>query len=316
LSLSEQSLPGSRRFRFGVQHYPASSRSDWQEKARRAEALGYDTLLMPDHIGQGGLAWGPALMAVADVTSTLRIGTLVLANDFRHPALLASEAATVDLLSNGRLELGLGAGWDQRDYHCAGIKFDNPSVRIARLQESLQIVKALFSGSATSFEGNHYCIRELEPAPVPYLVPHPPIMIGGGGPRILSIAAREADIVSVMPEGIGGDRFPDLTDQAMLRAIERVRIAAGDRWVDLEINTLIQRFIVTDDPHSSASELSQLSGLTIDQVLASPWALIGTIEEIVEKMNDRRERFGLSYYVVPGWHMDAFAPVVARLKGT
>jgi probable F420-dependent oxidoreductase len=184
----------TRPFRFGVQHYPATSGEDWKEKARRAEALGYDTFVMPDHISQGGLAYAPALMAAADATTSLRIGTLVLNNDFRHPALVASEAATLDLLSDGRFELGIGAGWDPIDYEVPGIEFDAPRDRVNRFAESVQIIKQLLAGETVSFTGRYYTVRNLQNAPSSVQRPHPPLLIGAAGPRMLAIAAREAGL--------------------------------------------------------------------------------------------------------------------------
>src|SRR5438876_677403 len=200
-----------RPFRFGVSVHGSKSRAEWIGIARQAEALGYSTLLIPDHLGDQ-LSPIPALVAAADATSTLRIGSLVFDNDFRHPVMLAKEAATLDVLSGGRFELGIGAGWLRSEYEQAGIPYDPPGVRVGRMEEALQIIKGLFADRPVTFSGTYYKVSALEGQPKPVQRPHPPILIGGGGKRILSIAAREATIVGflpiVRPDGSG----PDLTD--------------------------------------------------------------------------------------------------------
>ncbi|MGH9824912.1 MAG: TIGR03621 family F420-dependent LLM class oxidoreductase, partial [Blastocatellia bacterium] len=185
-----------KKFRFGAQVAGPASAKGWREKAQAIEAAGYSTLFLPDHF-EDMLAPFSALMCAADATSTLRVGTLVFDNDFRHPAVLAKEAATLDLLSGGRVELGMGAGWMITDYEKAGMTYDPVGVRISRLEESLAIVKGLFAVGEFSFSGNHYKVTGFDGLPKPVQKPHPPILIGGGGKRILSLAAREADIVKV-----------------------------------------------------------------------------------------------------------------------
>ncbi len=305
-----------RPFRFGIQQYQAASRADWRETARRAESLGYDVLLIPDHLGQGVLAYAPALLAVAEATSTLRIGTLVLDNDFRHPALVASETATLDVLSEGRFELGMGAGWDRADYDVSGIPFDAPGVRVSRLEESIQIIKRLFGGSPVTFTGEHYTVRDLENSPRPVQRPHPPILVGGGGPRMLSLAARVADVVSVMPPGVASGAMPDLRASSMQRGVEHVRAVAADRLEHVELNTLLQRLMITDDAHQASEDLAQQWHMTGEEVLETPWALIGTVDQVADILRERRERFGVSYWVVHDRVMEAFAPVVAQLAGS
>ncbi|HET7034564.1 MAG TPA: TIGR03621 family F420-dependent LLM class oxidoreductase [Thermomicrobiaceae bacterium] len=308
-------MPGLRPFRFGVQQYAATNAAEWAEKARRAEALGYDILVIPDHLGQGVMAYAPALTAAAGATTTLRIGALVLDNDFRHPALVASEAATLDLLSDGRFELGIGAGWDRRDYSASGIPFDSPAVRLRRLEESVRLIKSLLRGEPVTFTGQFYALDALQNSPLPVQRPRIPIMLGGGGPRMLVLAGREADIVSVMPAGLGADAMPDLRASALERAITGLRRAAGERFPRLELNTLLQRLVVTDDAHEAAEQLAGDWQLTPEEALGSPWALIGSADRIVDALLERRERFGLSYWVVQGRHMEAFAPVLAQLAG-
>jgi probable F420-dependent oxidoreductase len=313
-----------RPFRFGIQlagtrARGAGARTEWTDQARKAEALGYDVLVMPDHLG-GQLAIGPSLALVAGATTTLRIGTFVLQNDLRHPALLAMEAATLDLLSEGRFELGLGAGGSfMPDYEWTGIPFDPPGTRVGRLAESLRILKRLFAEGPVSFAGQHYTITDLEGQPKPIQRPHPPILIGGGGPRMLSLAAREADIVSIlapMLPGGGQFRMEACTATAFSEQVELIRRVAGSRFPALELNILLQRLIVTEDARQAREDLSrEWVPLTPEEVGETPYLLIGTVDEIVATLQARRDRWGISYVVVFGEHMDAFAPVVAELAG-
>jgi probable F420-dependent oxidoreductase len=312
-----------RAFRFGVVCARGHSRHDWWEKARKAEQLGYATLLVPDHL-QDQLAPVPALLAAADATTTLRIGSHVFANDFRHPVLLAKEAATLDLLSDGRFELGLGAGWMRAEYDQAGLAFEPPGVRVGRLEEAIRLIKQLLSGGPTTFTGTHYTVTDLPELPSPYLSrllkpvqqPHPPILMGGGGPRLLALAAREADIVSIVlrsrMDGSGLDRA-DFAAASMARKVRQVQAAAGERWTTLELSTLIQRVVVTDDPYTPATQLGERYGLSPEQVLESPFILLGTVAQLCDVLHARREQYGLSYIAVFEPSMDAFAPVVARL---
>jgi probable F420-dependent oxidoreductase len=307
-------------FRFGIQVSQAESSNQWKEKARKAEALGFDILLMPDHLN-GQLAIGPALGVVAEATTTLRIGTLVLQNDLRHPALVAMEAATLDVVSDGRFELGLGAGGSfMPDYEWTGIRFDRPGVRVDRLEESLRIIKGLFAEGPLAFAGRHYTITGLEGLPKPVQQPHPPILIGGGGPRMLSLAAREADIVSILPIMLAvGARFrlEECTTAAVAQKVDLIRQAAGDRFPELEFNVLLQRVVVTDDARRASEDLSlEWAPLTPEEVRETPYLLIGTVDEIVEAIRMRREQYGISYLVVFERDMEPFAPVVSRLAGT
>jgi len=309
-----------RPFRFGVQISRAESSGEWQEKARRAEGLGYDVLLIPDHFA-GQLAIGPALAVAANVTTRLRIGTLVWQNDLRHPALVAQEAATLDVLSGGRFEFGIGAGGSfPPDYEWTGIPFDPPGTRVGRLEESLRIVKGLFGEGPVTFTGRYYTIADYDGLPKPVQRPHPPIFIGGGGPRMLTLAAREADIVGLLPAMLaaGGQfRMEQSTGDAVAAQIEHLRQAAGARFPDLELNILLQRLIVTGDVRQASEELSrEWTPLTPEQILDTPSLLIGTLDAIVEAIRERRERLGISYIVVFERDLETFAPVVARLAGT
>jgi len=234
-----------RSFRFGVSVHGTKSGTEWRGIARQAEALGYSTLLLPDHLGDQ-LSPIPALVAAADATSTLRVGSLVFDNDFRHPALLAKEAATLDVLSGGRLELGIGAGWMKPEYDQAGIPFDRASERIGRMEEGVQIIKGLFADGPVDFAGHYYTITGLEGFPKPVQRPHPPLHIGGGGQRLLSLAAREADIVGFLPrarrDGMGQD-VTDATPEALEQKIAWVREAAGARFDELELGVLVAQVI-------------------------------------------------------------------------
>lgn len=305
-----------RPFRFGVQFAATGGGREWVETARKAEALGYDTLVVPDHVGT--VAFGPALAAAAAATSTLRTGTLVLDNDFRHPVFLAQEAAALDLLSDGRFELGLGAGWHGPDYETTGMPFAPPGVRFGRLRESVEIVKRLFGDELVTFAGEHYTVTDLPPLPRTPQRPHVPILIGAGGKRMLAFAAREAESVGLLPisraDGSGLD-VPDITAAATEAKVALVRAAAGDRFSSLELNILLQALVITDDAPGEAERMSAEWELPAADLLDAPSILIGTIDQIVERLRAHRERFGISYVVTRGRWMESFAPVVARLAG-
>lgn len=308
-----------RRFRFGVQLSNAATGDEWVRLARKAEDLGYSTVFMPDHFGDQ-LAPVPALTAAAAATSTLRVGALVFDNDYRHPVVLAKEAATIDVLSNGRLELGLGAGWMRSDYDEAGMTYDAAGVRIARMVEGIAVVKGLMGEEPFSFDGEHYTIRALDGRPKPVQRPHPPILIGGGGRKVLSIAAREADIVGINVDlragAITADAGANATADATATKIGWVREAAGDRFEDLELNVLVFMSVITDDRMQVAEASAPMFGISPEQALEVPHALVGTVEEICEDLEKRRATYGFSYTVIQGDAMDAFAPVVARMTGS
>ncbi len=308
-------------FRFGVNVWHAESRTEWVEKARKIEALGYATLTVPDHLTDL-IAPMPALISAAEATTTLRVGSNVLNNDFRHPVLVAREAAAIDLLTDGRLQLGLGAGSIQSEYDQAGLSFDRGATRVERLAEAVTVIKGLLKGEKVTFAGRHYRVTGHTIAPLPVQRPHPPILIGGNGPRLLALAAREADIVGL--SGItfrgGGAASPDLSGWKTSNIDERVRLvreAAGEeRYARLELNALVQRVVVTEDRQEAAEELTKRwTQLTADEVLQSPYVLIGTVDQMVEDLQMRRERWGISYYVIFEPYLEAFAPVVARLAG-
>ncbi len=306
-------------FRFGVQLSSASSGTAWRDLARTIESLGYSTLFIPDHFED---QFGPlvAMTVATEATTELRVGSLVFGNDYRHPIVLAKEIATLDLVSEGRVEFGLGAGWMTTDYEQSGIANDPPGERISRMAESLAIMKSLWSTGAATFEGEHYRITDAIGAPLPYRRPHPPIIIGGGGRRVLGIAAREADIVGVNPSLAAGYVGPEVLETTTAEYYEErigwIREAAGERFDDLELQVLTFLVQVVPDRADALDRLAQMMGVTAEQVDGSPIALIGTVEQIVERLVERRERFGFSYVVVHEAEMEAFAPVVAALAGT
>ncbi|MCZ7525594.1 MAG: TIGR03621 family F420-dependent LLM class oxidoreductase [Acidimicrobiia bacterium] len=312
-------MAAQRRFRFGIHATKGGSADGWREKARRTEALGYSTLVMPDHHVGTELDPMVAIAVAAGATEALRVGTLVLGNDFRHPVVLAKEAATVDLLSEGRLELGLGAGWMRGDYAALGLPCDPPGVRVERLAEALAVVKGCWGDGPFSFEGEHYRVADLDAAPKPVQQP-PPILVGGGGERVLALAAREADIVGVNPNLAAGDVSPEMardTVASMTRKkVEWVREAAGDRWDEIELQVRYFFCAVTDDRVGLAEQVAPAFGLTPEEALESGIALVGTVEEMVEQLQARREEYGFSYVVVDEDVMEDFAPVVERLAGT
>jgi probable F420-dependent oxidoreductase len=310
-------LAHPRKFRFGVQMANATSRKDWLEKIRKAEDLGFSTVAMPDHFGDQ-LGPVPALMTVAE-NSNLRVGTLVFDNDYKHPVVLAKECATIDVLSEGRLEFGIGAGWMRTDYEQSGMPYDPPKVRVDRFEEGLKVFKGAFADGPFSFEGSHYTITNYEGFPKPVQKPHPPILIGAGGKRMLSIAAREADIVGINPNLAPGEVNAEVgQDGTAERADEKlawVKQAAGDRFDDIEFNALVFIGIVTDDRLTVAGSFAPMFGLTAEEALEVPSAFVGTVDQICEDMLARRERFKISYYTLSEGAIDTFAPVVERMAG-
>ena len=308
-----------RPFRFQVSTDATPDARGWRELARKAEGLGYASLAIADHLDDQ-FAPLPALMAAAAATERLMLTPLVLANDFRHPAVLAKELATLDLLADGRLEIGIGAGWMTADYERAHIPFDPPGVRIARLGEAITVLKGLFADDPLTFTGVHYRIDALDGLPKPARRPHPPFLVAGGGRKVLGLAAREADIVGIninLAAGVIDGRVgPNATAAATLEKIGWVRDAAGARFDTIELHARMQVAMVHDRPREVAEMLAPALGISVDDALVSPHALVGSVDGIVETLLERRERYGISYIC---WHDDAIetlAPVVARLAGT
>jgi probable F420-dependent oxidoreductase len=306
-------------FRFAMQASGAASRAAWRDLARKCEDMGYSTLYVPDHLDE---QWAPmiACTVAAEATTTLRVGSLVLDNDFRHPVLAAREAATLDVVTGGRFEFGIGAGWLTADYDQSGIPMDRPSVRIARLAEGLAIMRSLWQTGTATFSGEHYRVSGARGFPEPVTPGGPLLVIGGGGRRILTLAGRYADVVSVVPSLAAGYIGPEVAAEAVLdRYQERVRWAqeaAGDRADDLELQCWTAAVQVVPNADEVFESLAPIFDLTTDQLRAAPLALIGTAAEIAETLRKRREELGFSYIVVHEAEMDALAPVIAELAGT
>ena len=290
------------------------SAEHWSEVARRAEALGYDTLLMPDHITDQ-LAPMSALAAAAAATTTLRVGSFVFDNDYRNPVMLAKEATTLDLLSGGRLEFGIGAGWSRRDYQQLGIPYDTPKVRVDRMEEAVVLIKRLWTEEKVTHEGPHYRVRDAIVLPRPTQRPHPPLMIGASGPRMLRIAAREAQIVAFVPSlnRLGLSTVRSLMTGSVEKRIATLRRAP--RFSELELNVIVFDAAVTDRARSIVDGLTARLKSAVTAVVESPFVLYGSTSSIVEDLLRQRERLGISYIALPGRAMRGFGPVVAALRG-
>jgi probable F420-dependent oxidoreductase len=292
--------------------------------ARKAEAVGCSAFVMPDHL-IGQYAALPALAMVAAATERLRVGTFVLNTGLRHPAVLAQDLATLDALSGGRLEVGLGAGWNKPEHDAIGIAFEPTGARIERLTEAIAVLKGCFAEGPFSFSGEHYTITGHNGTPKPAQRPHPPIFVGGGGKRLLTLAAREAQIVGLAPRLVPGD--PPRVDAWSLTAaateakIGWIREAAGDRFGELELNTYPSGgpTVITGNPRAEArrraDRLREQTGveLTVEEILDSPHVLIGSINDLTRKFADLRERFGISSFLIDD--LDALAPLVQELAG-
>lgn len=314
-----------RAFRFGVIDESSLSREEWIQKAQLVEQLGYSTFLIRDHFIKGDfnhqLAPIPALMSAADATKTLRVGSLVFSNDYRHPVVLAKEAATLDVLSGGRFELGIGAGWLRSEYEQTGIPFDPPGMRVERLQEALHILKGIFAEKPLTFAGKHYTITNLESFPKPLQKPHPPLLIGAGSKRMLSIAAREADIIGILPKalttGTISEEPAERFAETLAQKVEWIRQAAGERFDEIELSMVV--FIeLAHNRHQRAEQIARergWSGITAGQVLEMPSMLIGSLDQIAEKIQVLREQFAFSYFVISDRNLETFAPIAAQLTG-
>jgi probable F420-dependent oxidoreductase len=310
----------ARPFRFGVQASKATSRTAWVELARQCESLGYSTLTMPDHFDDQ-LAPVPALMCAADATSSLRVGALVWDNDYKHPVVLAKELSTIDVLSEGRLEIGLGAGWMISDYAKSGMAYDAAGVRVDRFVEGLHIIKQSMAGEAFSFSGQHYTITDFTGTPAAAQQPCPPVLIGGGGKRVLTIAAQQADIVGINPTMsagvVGPEAFATMTAEAVDGKLDiaRAAAAAAGRLGDIEWNIRAFMVNVSDDRSKSVRGIASALGVDASMVEHSPFALVGTPAQIADNLIARRERWGFSYVIVGADDVAPFAPVVAELAG-
>jgi probable F420-dependent oxidoreductase len=305
-----------RPFRFAVHTALAPTMSDWRDRARTAEALGYSALYVTDHFDA---QFGPlvAVTVAAEATTVLHIGTLVLNNDLRNPVVLAREFASLGLAAEGRVEVGLGAGWLRSDYEESGTEYDGAAMRVERLAQSLTIMRALWREGVTTFEGSHYTVRDARCEPRPTTAPK--VIVGGGSKRVLTVAAEQADIVGVNTSLVSGEKGGDIASAATLdhydRCLRWVRAAAGDRFATLELQIAAFAVMVVGS-RRAASRSATMLGFPGEDALDLPILLIGTEDELCERLLERRERWGFSNVVVPGESMEAFAPIVARLAGS
>ncbi len=323
-------MTAPRKFRFaagGEGNPQEGGARKFIKLAQQAEEYGYDSFMIPDHLGPqvGPIA---ALGALAVATEQIRLGTSVLANGFRHPAVLAKDLATIDVLSRGRLEFGIGAGWIKDEYEQAGIAYDSPGVRIEQLDEALTVLDVLLRGQECTFEGKHYRIHGLKGSPRPRQGPRPPIAVGGGGPKMLRLAAKHADIISVVPQTTkdGKGLLSNITIEKVQEKVDLIRAAAGDRFANIELNWTIIAIVITDERERTvetalaALDKGMYPNLEVDvklevaDVLSSPYLAIGTFEEIAEQIKAVRARTGMSYVGVFPTQMDAFAPVIPLLR--
>jgi len=318
-------MGGPRSFRFGAIHETPQPAASWAGYVRRIEDLGFSTFLIRDHIVPDFFGDQPAplvaLASAAALTTQLRIGTMVLAVDYRHPVMLAKEAATLDVVSGGRLELGLGAGWLRREYETAGLPFDSAGTRIERLEEAIRILDGLFGAGPISFSGKHYTVTDLDGQPKPVQRPRPPILIGGGRRRVLNLAGRLADIVGILTTSVATGTVVDEAAERLASSVAQklawLREGAGARYADIELS-LIPTLVFEEDRDAAASHLiaaRSWTGVSVADVLAMPSVFIGSLDDIADQMEERRALYGFSYYVVSDRQLDRVAPLVARLTG-
>ena len=319
-------------FRFAVYSYSATSAADWRQQARTAEELGYSTFFTADHhigpgpaltaskVGVQDLAAIPAIMAAADVTSTINVGCRVLGTDYRHPVVLAKELASLDMLSDGRLEVGLGCGWMADEYEAMGIPYDRAGVRIDRMSETLAVIRACFGDGEVDIDGTYFQVHGFEGVPKPARPGGPPIMIGGGAPRVLGLAGREADIVSVNLDNRTGRLGPEGTTSGSeahtARKIEWIKAGAGDRFDQIELEIGAYFTVVTDDRQGAIEGIAGRFGADPAVFADHAHALIGSVDGICEQLESRRETYGFSYITVGTRVAEDFTPVVERLTGT
>ena len=311
-------MPHARRLRFAVQLVGAPDGPAWASLAQRAEQIGFDVVSLPDHLGEQ-FAPLPALTAAACATTRLRLSMFVLANDMRHPGVLAKEVATLDVLSGGRVELGLGAGWDRAEYAALGVPFDRPSVRIARLEEAVTAIRALLAGESVSAPGEHYQLQGLSVRPRPVQAGGVPIVLGGGGRKMLSLAGRLGDVVSVAAEN-NGRSDPSILGPGITRAVVEdqigwVRDAAGERFESLELNLRVRMAAIGVDREAEARAGAEGMNCSAADLLGSPFCLLGGADEVADQLLRTRDELGISYFTVSQRHMEQMAPVVARVAG-
>ncbi len=321
----------TRPFRFGLQSYAATSAQDWRDQARRAEALGFSTFSVADHvIGPGpalaatnhpvqNVAAMPAMAVAIEATETITIGARVFCVDYRQPVMFAKELATLDYFSGGRLEIGLGAGWLQGEYEAMGVTWDRAGIRLDRLEETIELIRAHLGDGEVDVSGEHVDAHGFEGLPKP-TNGMPPIMIGGGAQRVLGIAGREADIVSlnfdnrsgkIGPAGVGSS-----TAELTAQKIEWVRDGAGERFDDIEIEIGAYFTVVTDQRDATLDKMAPMFALEPEQFAQHPHALIGSVDSICEQLVERRETYGISYVTFGASAVESVAPIVERLAGT
>jgi len=307
-----------RPFTFGAICEASMSGVEWRDLCRTVEDVGCSTLLVSDHFGDQ-LALVPALTSALDATSHLRVGALVACNDYRNPVMYAKELATIDVLSDGRVDWGMGAGWLSPEYAQVGIPFEPGPVRASRLIESVRLMKGLFADAPVTFEGEHYRVRDLNGTPKPLQRPHPPLLLAGSGRRLLSFAGAQADIVGIAPSlrarRIGAAPPECTVEAAMDDQIGWIRAGAGERFGDLVLNAVAFPSIVTANRTATAEKVAPNVGYTPDEVLRSPHVWIGTVEEICRSIAGWRERWGLTYWAVNARSIRSLAPIIERMAG-
>ncbi len=315
-SLDARILPSIRPFRFAITASRAASGADWRATARRVEELGYDTLLLTDHI-TAQLAPIPAMAAALEATTRLRVGSYVFSNDYRNPLLLAKEMATLDVLSGGRVEFGIGAGWYQPDYEMLGLPYDPPATRVSRMIEAVRLIDRLFAEDVVDASGAYYTVHGAKLLPKPVQRPRPPLMIGAGGPRMLRFAARHADIIALNPrfDANGQPVVADLTAGALGRKLARLRAEAGERLDAVELNVFIVDAAVTTDARSLFESVATRLKSAVAQLVDSPFFLYGSIDGLTKQLLARREQLGITYFGLPQQAMEPFAPLVRALRG-
>ncbi len=322
-------------FRFGLQSYAATSPADWRDQARQAEALGFSTFSVADHvIGPGpaltatnhpiqNVAAMPAMAVAIEATSTINVGARVFCTDYRQPVMFAKELATLDFFSGGRLEIGIGAGWLQGEYEAMGVPWDRAGIRLDRMEETLDVVRAHLGDGLVEVSGQHVDAHGFEGVPKP-TNGMPPIMIGGGAERVLGIAGREADIVGlnfnnssgkIGPAGVGSS-----TAELTAQKIEWIRAGAAQRsdgrsFDDIELEIGAYFTVVTDEREATLAKMAPMFALEPDQFAAHPHALIGSVDSICEQLEQRREQYGISYITFGASIRDAVAPIIERLAG-
>ena len=322
----------TRPFRFGCQGYSPNNRTEWVDTARRAEDLGYSTLFVADHyFGPGSameeashplqtVACIPAMMAAADATTSIGIGSRVVCVNYHHPVVLAKELATIDLLSDGRLEAGFGAGWVASEYAAMGIPMDRPGVRIDRMIEVVEMSRRFFAGDDLDLDGKHVTARDMQAVPMSPQEGGPKIMIGGGSPRVLRVAGRLGDIVSLNFDNsagkIGDHGIGSGTADGTVQKLEWIREGAGDRFEELEIEIGAYFTTVTDQTEATTAGMAGALNLDPEVLAIHPHTLIGSVDGICEKLEQRRAELGISYVTVGVSVMEDFAAVVEKMTGT